>query len=174
MPKNDNKESMNVNVSLINFTTKEGKKQSVRMNFQARSNQKSILREMREKEYPFLDSDVSANFDELLELKLIELLEMKQPDEAGKVDPNYCKYHRLMSHPFEKSFVLKYRVMLLVREKKIVLDDEKAGFNQISITFSSFDPIQICISEKHEEESLEQDKSQVDRDGHESWIHVTR
>uniref|UniRef100_M0ZYK5 Retrotransposon gag protein n=1 Tax=Solanum tuberosum TaxID=4113 RepID=M0ZYK5_SOLTU len=175
LPKNDNKESMNVNVSLINFTTKEGKKQSVRTNFQARSNQKSILREMREKEYPFLDSDISANFDELLELKLIELPEMKRPNEAGKVDdPNYCKYHRLVSHPLDKSFVLKYRVMLLVREKKIVLDDEKVGSNQISITFGSFDPIQICISEKHEEESLEQDKSQVDIDGHEGWIHGTR
>ncbi|KAH0651623.1 hypothetical protein KY285_031754 [Solanum tuberosum] len=78
---------------------------------------------------------------------------MKRPDEAGKADhPNYCKYHRL----------------------KIVIDDEKAGSNQISITFGSLDPIQIYISEKHEEELLEQDKSQDDIDGDEGWILVTR
>jgi len=147
----------------------------VRTNFQACSDQKSILREMQEKEYPFLDSDVSDIFDELLQLKLIELPEMKRPDEAGKVDdPNYCKYHRLVSHPLEKCFVFKDRVMRLVREKKIVLDDEKASSNQISITFGSLDPIQIHIAKKHEEESLELDKSQVDIDGDEGWILVTR
>ncbi|KAH0636172.1 hypothetical protein KY289_036087 [Solanum tuberosum] len=103
---------MNVNVSPVKFTTKEGKKQSVRTNFQARSNQKSILREMQEKEYPFLDSDVSEIFDELLELNFIELPEMKRPNEAEKADdPNYCKYHRLVSHPLEKYFVFKDRVM---------------------------------------------------------------
>ena len=141
---------MNVNVSPVKFTTKEGKKQIVWPNFQARPNQKLILREMQEKEYPFLDFDVSEIFDELLELNFIELPEMKWPDEAEKVnDPNYCKYHRLVSHPFEKYFVFKDRVMWLVREEKIVLDDEKASSNQISITFDSLDPIQICISEKH-------------------------
>ncbi|XP_015170846.1 uncharacterized protein [Solanum tuberosum] len=115
---------------------------------------------MQEKEYPFLDSDLSDIFDELLELKLIELPEITRPDEAGKADdPNYCKYHRLVSHHLEKCFVFKDRVMRLVREKKIVLDDEKASSNQISITFGSLDPIQIHITKKHEEESLELDKS---------------
>ncbi|KAH0684682.1 hypothetical protein KY289_022434 [Solanum tuberosum] len=96
VPRNDNKESMNVNVSPAKFTTNEGMKQNVRTTFQARSDQKSILREMQGKKYPFLDSDVSEIFDELLELKFIDLPEMKRPDEAGKADdPNYCKYHRL-------------------------------------------------------------------------------
>ncbi|KAH0644629.1 hypothetical protein KY284_032513 [Solanum tuberosum] len=130
---------------------------------------------MQENEYPFLDSDVYDIFDELLELKLIELPEMKQPDEAGKADdPNYCKYHRLVSHPLKKCFVFKDRVMRLVREKKIILDDEKASSNQISITICSLVPVQICIAEKHEEESLELEKSQVDIDGDEGWILVTR
>ncbi|XP_049397362.1 uncharacterized protein LOC125861536 [Solanum stenotomum] len=172
VPKNDNKESMNVNVSPVKFITKEGKKQSVRTNFQARSDQKLILREMQEKECPFLESDVSDIFDELLELKHIELPEMKRPNEAD--DPNYCKYHRLVSHPLEKCLVFKDRVMRLVREKKIVLEDEKASSNQISITFGSLDPVQMCIAEKHEEESLELDKSQVDIDGDEGWILMTR
>ncbi|KAH0648208.1 hypothetical protein KY285_033456 [Solanum tuberosum] len=85
---------------------------------------------MQGKKYPFLDSDVSEIFDELLELKIIDLPEMKRPDEARKADdPNYCKYHRLVSHPLEKCFVFKDRVMRLVNEKKIVLDDEKASSN---------------------------------------------
>ena len=77
-----------------------------------------------------MDFDVSEIFDELLDLKLIDLPEMKRPDEAGKADDqNYCKYHRLESHPVEKCFVYKDRVMQLVKEKKIVLDNEKASSN---------------------------------------------
>ncbi|KAK4706947.1 hypothetical protein R3W88_033508 [Solanum pinnatisectum] len=110
VPRNDNKESMNVNVSPAKFTMNEDMKQ----------NEKN----------PFLDSNISEIFDELLELKLIDLPEMKQLDEAGKADdPNYCKYHRLLSHPLEKCFVFKDKVMRLVNEKKIVLDDEKASSN---------------------------------------------
>ncbi|KAH0658129.1 hypothetical protein KY285_026659 [Solanum tuberosum] len=87
-------------------------KEFIEGTFQGLSNQKSTLREMQEKEYPFFDSDVPEIFDELLELKLIELPEMKRPDEAGKTDDqNYCKYHRLVSHPLEKCFVFKDRAM---------------------------------------------------------------
>ena len=121
---------MSVNVSPAKFTMNEGVKQNVRTTFQARSNQKSTLREMQKKEYPFLDYDVSEIFDELLELKLIDLQEMKLPDEAAKTnDPNYCKYQRLVSHPLEKCFVFKDRVMRLVNENKIILDDEKDSSN---------------------------------------------
>ena len=74
-------------------------------------NQKT-LKDMQEKEYPFLDYDVAKIFNELLEHKLIELPEMKHPNEAGRTnDPNYCKYHRLISHPLEKCFVFKDKVM---------------------------------------------------------------
>ncbi|XP_015072668.1 uncharacterized protein LOC107016840 [Solanum pennellii] len=97
---------------------------------------------------------------------------MKRPDEAGKYDdPNYCKYHRLVSHPLEKCFVFKDRVMRLANENKIILDDEKASSNHTSITFGSLDAIQIYIFEKHEEEPVDQD---VDIDGDEGWILVTR
>ena len=61
--------------------------------------------------------------------------------------------------------------MRLVNENKIILDDEKASSNQISITFGSLDPIQMYICEKHEEKPVEQD---VDIDGDEDWILVTR
>ena len=60
--------------------------------------------------------------------------------------------------------------MRLVNKNKIILDDKKASSNQISITFGSLDPIQVYISEKHEEKPVEQD---IDIDGDEGWILVT-
>ena len=97
---------------------------------------------------------------------------MKRPDKAGKADDlNYSKYHRLVSHHFEKCFVFNDRVMRLVNENKIVLNNEKTSSNHISITFDSLDPVQIYISEKHEEETIDQE---VDIDGDEGWILVTR
>lgn len=66
-------------------------------------------------------------------------------------DPNYYKYHRLVSHRLEKFFVCKDRVMQLVNEKKIVLHDDKASSNKLSTTFGSHDPVQIYISKNHEE-----------------------
>ena len=62
----------------------------------------------------------------------------------------------------------------MVREKKIVLDDEKASSNQIFVTFGSLDLVQICVSEKHKIDSLEKEQSQVDTDVDEGWILVTR
>ena len=102
-----------------------------------------------------MDSKVSEIFDELLKLKLIDLPEMKRPDEDGKADdPNYCKYHRLVKHPLENCFVFKDRLMRLVNNKKIVLDDDRDSSNQISITLGSLDLVQIYISENHEKDSL--------------------
>ena len=43
----------------------------------------------------------------------------------GRVnDPNYCKYHRVVSHPVEKCFVLKELILKLAQERKIELDLE--------------------------------------------------
>ncbi|KAG8380602.1 hypothetical protein BUALT_Bualt06G0032700 [Buddleja alternifolia] len=67
--------------------------------------------------------------------KLIELPEPKRPEEAGKVnDPKYCKYHRVVSHPIEKCFVVKDKIMALARDGKIILDSEDvADANHASI-----------------------------------------
>ncbi|XP_070016018.1 uncharacterized protein [Nicotiana sylvestris] len=81
----------------------------------------------------------------LLDLNLIELPEMKRPNEAGKTnEPNYCKYHQHISHPLEKCFVFTDKVMDLACEKKIVLEDEKSSANQVSITFGSFSLDELC------------------------------
>ncbi|KAA0026262.1 ty3-gypsy retrotransposon protein [Cucumis melo var. makuwa] len=71
--------------------------------------------------------------------KLIQLPECKRPKQAGKVDdPNYCKYHRVISHPVEKCFVLKELILRLAHEKKIELDlEEVAQTNHAAITIMS-------------------------------------
>ena len=73
--------------------------------------------------YPFLDANMPEILKQLLKLKLIELPKCKQPEEIGKVDdPNYCKYHRIISNPIQKCFVLKEIIMKLAKERKIDLD----------------------------------------------------
>lgn len=85
---------------------------------QEHPNQKLTLKKMQENKYPFLDSDVPKFFDEFLELKLIELLKMKRTNEAERTnDPNYCKYHQLVSHPLEKCFIFNNKIMQLANEK---------------------------------------------------------
>ncbi|KAL0345813.1 UNVERIFIED_CONTAM: hypothetical protein Sradi_4412600 [Sesamum radiatum] len=153
------------------------------------------FKELQEKEYPFPDSDVPYIFDELLERKLIELPESKRPDEAGRVnDPKYCKYHRVVSHPIERCFVVKEKFMALAKEGKIILDvEETVGTNVSGITvannrhvleekkevkqsstttlstlqFRSFEPIQIEALFVNEEKEI----STEDDDG---WTLVTR
>ncbi|KAL0320191.1 UNVERIFIED_CONTAM: hypothetical protein Sradi_5280600 [Sesamum radiatum] len=84
---------------------------------QERWPRKLTLKEMQTKQYPFLDSDVSGIFDDLLNANLIELPEMKRPEEAGKTDdPKYCKYHRLVGHPIHDCFIFKDKVMQLARQ----------------------------------------------------------
>ena len=73
--------------------------------------------------YRFIDADMPEMLEQLLKLQLIELPECKRPEEMGKVnDPNYCKYHRIISHPIQKCFVLKELIMKLANERKINLD----------------------------------------------------
>ncbi|KAA0032803.1 hypothetical protein E5676_scaffold575G00270 [Cucumis melo var. makuwa] len=42
-------------------------------------------------------------------------------------DPNYCKYHWVISHLVEKCFVLKELILRLARQKKIELDMEEVA-----------------------------------------------
>ncbi|KAM2086709.1 hypothetical protein ACFX1R_024217 [Malus domestica] len=78
---------------------------------------KSTLRELEQKAYPFPDSDMDAMLDDLLEKKVIELPEYKRPEEMNHVnDPKYCKYHRIVSHPVGKCFVLKELIIKLAQQ----------------------------------------------------------
>ncbi|KAL6314070.1 hypothetical protein AAG906_011805 [Vitis piasezkii] len=74
------------------------------------------LKELEEKRYPFPNSDVPSMLEDLLPKKIIELPECKRPKEMGRVnDPNYCHYHRIVSHPMEKCFILKELIMKLAK-----------------------------------------------------------
>ncbi|KAG5614850.1 hypothetical protein H5410_014674 [Solanum commersonii] len=90
--------------------------------------------ELQAKEYPFSDSDVPAIFNELLTNKVIALPESKRLEESNKVDdPMYCKFHRIIIHHTTKCFILKEKIMILVREGKIIMDDgETAATNHAS------------------------------------------
>ncbi|CAH9127864.1 unnamed protein product [Cuscuta epithymum] len=106
---------------------------------------------MLEKKYPFLDSDVPLMFEELMRLNLISLPESKRPEEAMKVDdPKYCNYHRILSHPTEKCWVLKDKIMALARDGKIELADFAASTNQVAITFGMFSPFMVKDDSKEE------------------------
>ncbi|KAL0355653.1 UNVERIFIED_CONTAM: hypothetical protein Sradi_4012200 [Sesamum radiatum] len=131
------KESMAIKKTPIKISSNNRKK-SEKSEDQRVTNdrRRPTLKELQEKEYPFPDSDVPYIFHELLERKLIELPESKRPDEAGRVnDPKYCKYHRVVSHPIERCFVVKEKIMALVKEGKILLDvEETVGTNVADIT----------------------------------------
>ncbi|KAL0456233.1 UNVERIFIED_CONTAM: hypothetical protein Slati_0962500 [Sesamum latifolium] len=72
---------------------------------------------MQTRQYPFLDSDVSGIFDDLLEANLIDLPEMKRSEEVEqRDDPKYYKYHRLVGHAIQDCFVFKDKVMQLAQQ----------------------------------------------------------
>ena len=112
---------------------------------------------MQEKQYPFPDSDVFKILDYLLTLKVIELPEMKRPEEANQTnDPKYCKYHHLVSHPVERCFVLKDKIMELARQGNITFDDDIVVTSNLAmaitpttstffIQFGLFEPINVDI-----------------------------
>ncbi|XP_051126526.1 uncharacterized protein LOC127248289 [Andrographis paniculata] len=77
---------------------------------------------------------------------LIELPNSKRPEEAGKVDdPKYCKYHRFVGHPIHNCFIFKDKVMELVHEGKITLEDDSVAINVNSIMFGS---LEVDIKDK--------------------------
>ncbi|KAK4397539.1 hypothetical protein Sango_1590500 [Sesamum angolense] len=101
-----------------------------------RPQKKLTLKGTQVREYPFLDSNVLGIFDDLLEANLIDLPEMKRPEEAErKDDPKYYKYHRLVGHAIHDCFVFKDKVMQLARQGKNSLEEDSAVTN--AITFES-------------------------------------
>ena len=130
--------------------------------------------------------------EQLLKLKLIKFLECKRPEEIGKVDDlNYCRYHRIISHPIQKCFVLKELIMKLSKERKIDLDfndvaqsnlatfscglpicmsPTKQGANTMLIQFGSLKPVPVQLSQ--EAFDYNDDKMSV-MDEEEGWTMVT-
>ncbi|KAM3007694.1 hypothetical protein FF2_031910 [Malus domestica] len=94
---------------------------------------------------------MDAMLDDLLEKKVIELPECKRPEEMNRInDPKYCKYHRIVSHPVGKCFVLKELIMKLAQQGRIELDLENtAATHTTTITFGSFDPVPLQATPDH-------------------------
>ncbi|KAM2928425.1 hypothetical protein COP2_035675 [Malus domestica] len=115
---------------------------------------KRTLKELEEKTYPFPDSDVVAMLEDLLEKKVIGLPECRRPEEMNRTDsPRYCKFHRFISHPTEKCFVLKDLIMKLAQKGIIELNlDDVVKSNYTTITFGSsnskFSPQPLAASSK--------------------------
>ncbi|KAA0062536.1 ty3-gypsy retrotransposon protein [Cucumis melo var. makuwa] len=187
------KESMVVNTTPLKFSKrKEGRAEKKDDGSERR---RLTLKERQEKVYPFPDSDIADMLEQLLEKQLIQLPECKRPEQAGKVDdPNYCKYHRVISHPVEKCFVLKELILRLAREKKIELDlEEVAQTNHAAtmimsealsrrlifeqreslVQFGTFEPVVVRF---HQEVALEdsQENERLIEEDDEGWIIVTR
>ncbi|KAM1376280.1 hypothetical protein ACFX13_038740 [Malus domestica] len=104
---------------------------------------KNTLRELEQKTFPFLDSTVAAMLDDLLEKKEIELPKCKHLEEMNHVNnPRYCKYHRIVSHPIGKCFVLNRLIMKLAQQGQIELDlEDTAATHTTTIAFGSFEPV---------------------------------
>ncbi|KAL0287732.1 UNVERIFIED_CONTAM: hypothetical protein Scaly_2754800 [Sesamum calycinum] len=99
-----------------------------------RPQRKLTLKEIQGREYPFLDFDVPGIFDDLFEANLIDLPEMKRPEEAEqKDDLKYCKYHWLVGHAIQDCFIFKNKVMQLARQGKISLEEDSTVTNAITI-----------------------------------------
>ncbi|KAA0040629.1 retrotransposon gag protein [Cucumis melo var. makuwa] len=151
------------------------------------------LRERQKFFYPFSDSNVADMLEQLIEKQLIQLPECKRPEQAGKVDdPNYRKYHRVISHPVEKYFVLKELILKLTRENKIELDiDEVAQTNHVAVNmtssvspsillydqresliqFGTFEPILVRFQQKIMTSNSQNKEEPIEDEG-EEWIVV--
>ncbi|KAM1790568.1 hypothetical protein TB2_034043 [Malus domestica] len=106
------KETMTVNIIPVKISTR-GKAIQTEA-FRDQEIRKRTLKELEEKTYPFPDSDMVAMLKDLLDKKVIDLPECRQPEEMNRTDsPRYCKFHRFTSNPTEKCFVLKDLIMKL-------------------------------------------------------------
>ncbi|KAK4740182.1 hypothetical protein R3W88_003879 [Solanum pinnatisectum] len=138
--------------------------------------------------YPFPDYDVLAILNKLLTKKVIVLPKSKRPKESNKVDyPMYFKFHRIIGHHTTKCFILKEKIMTLVREGKIIIDDgETAETNHakvlrlvaspkiekdvIILQFGSIEPIKVSALKKTTNTSKVDDFSNKKND--DTWILV--
>ncbi|KAM1512695.1 hypothetical protein ACFX1Z_024226 [Malus domestica] len=137
------KEAMTVNTSPVKISTR-GKAIQTKA-FRDQEMRRRTLKELEEKIYPFPDSDVVAMLDDLLDKKVISLPECRRPEEMNRTDnPRYCKFHRFISHPTEKCFILKDLILKLAQQGEIELDlEDTVAAHTTIIVFESLDPVHL-------------------------------
>ena len=109
---------MTINTAPVKISTRD-KKKEVKEVRPTKENERHrfTLKELEEKKYHFPEFDVPNMLEEFLQKKVIELPKCKHPEEMGRVnDPNYYHYHRIVSHPMEKCFILKDLIMKLAKQ----------------------------------------------------------
>ncbi|PKU68418.1 hypothetical protein MA16_Dca027434 [Dendrobium catenatum] len=81
------------------------------------------LKEKMNKEYSFKRESVAKLFRQALKAGL-ELPECKRPEESKHSgDPNYCPYHRVVSHPIEDCYVFKDWLEKMYKRGELTLSD---------------------------------------------------
>ncbi|KAM1191122.1 hypothetical protein ACFX2G_011867 [Malus domestica] len=137
------KEAMTVNTAPVKIPTR-GKAIQAK-GFRDQEMRIRTLKELEEKTYPFPDYDVVAMLEDLLDRKVISLPECRRPEEMNRTDnPRYCKFHRFISHPTEKCFVLKDLILKLAQQGEIKLDlEDTAAAHTTTIVFESLDPVHL-------------------------------
>ncbi|XP_004293971.1 PREDICTED: uncharacterized protein LOC101303401 [Fragaria vesca subsp. vesca] len=134
----ENQESLAISTTPIRVMKRV--KSNSQKKFQSTQDQarRQTLKDLEAKSYPFPDSNVAEMLENLLEKELIKLPDCKCPEEMYRInDPKYYKYHRVISQPVEKCFVLKDLIMKLAQQGKICLDveDDVAQLNYATIFF---------------------------------------
>ncbi|KAA0054335.1 retrotransposon gag protein [Cucumis melo var. makuwa] len=145
------KESMIVHATPLKYFSK-GKETKVERKHDCNEKRNPTLRERKEKVYSFPDSDVADMLEQFIEKELIQLREYKRAKQVEKVDdPNYCKYHQIISHPTEKCFALKELILELAHEKKIELYvDKVAQMNHFAVEVTSTVPPSTLLYDRRE------------------------
>jgi len=70
------------------------------MRFKDTMRRRLTFKELQEKKSPFPDLDLPGMLGDLLKKGVIQLLEPKRLEEVRRtVDPRYCHYYRMVSHP---------------------------------------------------------------------------
>ena len=134
LPRFENKKPLKKGESMATFINTSNNKDKGK----AREPQKKLtLKERKEVKYSFDDDDVDQIFDELLKAKAIRLPEPKRPNEVDMTnDPNYCRYHRIVSHPLTDCYIVKNIIEGMIKRKEIEIDSSlgKAATNTTSLT----------------------------------------
>ena len=110
-------ESKTINTPPVKISARDKKKEVKEAGLtQENERCRFTLKELEEKKYHFPDSDVPHMLEDLLQKKVAKLPKYKHLEEMGHVnDPNYYHYHRIVSHPMEKCFILKDLIMKLAK-----------------------------------------------------------
>ncbi|KAL0918906.1 hypothetical protein M5K25_010953 [Dendrobium thyrsiflorum] len=117
------------------------------------------LKDKMNKEYSFKRESVAKLFRQAVKAGL-ELPECKRPEESKQTgDPNYCPYHRVVSHPIEDCYIFKDWLERKYRKGELTLSDNVLSHPRKEstrvVTSSSVPPVDERRNDKkpvHEEQ----------------------